>query len=85
LVPQLVALAHAVELGQALLAGTQVCVVLAQALDVRVEPEHELTAQGVALAVYRQAPLPSHVPSNPQGGLAVHVLCPTWPATTARH
>jgi hypothetical protein len=36
LVPQLVALAHAVELGQALLAGTQVCVVLAQALDVTV-------------------------------------------------
>jgi hypothetical protein len=82
--PQLVASAHAVEFGQALVAAVQAWVA-SHALVVRVEPEHESVAQDVPVVLYRQAPLPSQVPSSPQGGLAVHVLWPPWPATTARH
>lgn len=36
---------------------------------------HEATPQLVVAAAFRQAPLPSQVPSKPQGGLGVHPLC----------
>jgi hypothetical protein len=59
--------------GQALVVGAQACVV-SHALVVKVEPVHESIAHDVLVAVYLHAPLPSHFPSSPQGGLAVHVL-----------
>jgi hypothetical protein len=69
---------------QAPVVTTHVCV-LSHALVVRVEPVHESLAHDAPVAVYRQPPLPSHFPSSPQGGLAVHVPCPSSPALTARH
>jgi hypothetical protein len=59
--------------GQAPVLGAQAWV-LSHALVVRVKPEQASVAQDVLVVVYRQAPLPSHFPSNPQGGFAVHVL-----------
>ena len=70
---QAVAEAQISEFGQALLVGAHACVV-SHALVVKVEPVHESVAQDVLVAVYLQAPLPSHFPSSPQGGLAVQVL-----------
>jgi hypothetical protein len=49
--PQLVLSAQAAEFGQGLLVAAQVCVMLEQALVVRVDPAHELAAQVVPPAV----------------------------------
>jgi hypothetical protein len=68
-----VAEAQVSRFGQALLVGAQAWV-LSHALVVKVKPEQASVAQDVLVAVYRHAPLPSHFPSNPQGGFAVHVL-----------
>jgi hypothetical protein len=41
-----------------------------QALTTLVDPEQVVTPQLVPALVFRQPPVPSHVPSNPHGGLA---------------
>ena len=43
--------------------------------DVNVDPLHDAAAHCVPLDVYSQTPPAAHLPSKPQGGLAVH-----WPA-----
>jgi hypothetical protein len=43
--------------------------------DVKVDPLHEAAPQLVVVAALRQAPLPSHLPVNPQGGVGVQPPC----------
>jgi hypothetical protein len=46
-----------------------------QVLTTLLDPEQVVAPQLVPAAVFRQAPVPSHVPSNPQGGFAVQSWC----------
>lgn len=46
-----------------------------QALTTLLEPEQVVAAQVVPAAVSRQAPVPSQVPSNPQGGFTAQRWC----------
>jgi hypothetical protein len=43
-----------------------------QALTMLLDPEQVVAPQLVPAPVFRHAPLPSQVPSNPQGGFATH-------------
>jgi hypothetical protein len=60
--------------GQAIDVGAQVPVPL-QVLTMLLDPAQVVGAQLVPAPVFRQAPAPLHVPSNPQGGLAGQSWC----------
>jgi len=53
---------------------------------VNVDPLHEAVPQLVVVGPLRQAPLPSHLPLNPQGGFGVQPPCGSiWSAPTGLH
>jgi hypothetical protein len=57
-----------------------------QVLTMLFEPVQVVAAQLVPVVTFRQAPLPSHVPSYPHGGLAVQSWCGSaFPVGTGWH
>jgi hypothetical protein len=53
---------------------------------VNIDPLHAAAPQLVVVGAFRHAPLPSHRPSNPQGGAAVQPPCGSMSsAITGRH
>ena len=86
--PQVVRQAPAPQANGAQLIGgcTQAPAPLQLPTGVNVDPLHEAVPQLVVVGPLRQAPFPSHLPLNPQGGFGAQPPCGSiWSAPTGLH